>query len=347
MRKSSGGTDQKKKMKKSRSVKLADRSSIAFASDADASVDYLEAKNCSDGRNDHFQASPHLESTSISNNEDRKKSSNSKQNLASSGNNSMGIMTRTSTLRPVRIFTKVVSIRTKRSQIPDSSTQKNTCSSAIKDSKFPNHLELQPGGSESEGNSIVKVCPYSYCSLHGHRHSDVHPLKRFVSMRRRLLKTQRSMKSESRSSRRARHSGISKKGTQASQSAYCGDLAVTETAHDKMAVSSSFGRKAGQRAESKSAHGGDDRDYRNVTSVTENQTLPEEADEGRITSLNLNVFKGDSQLNTAKAKASTSVADERLNKPLNLNRFVEHIEIDNMVSSASIAKPSQRGNGSQ
>ncbi|KAB5551733.1 hypothetical protein DKX38_009044 [Salix brachista] len=305
MRKSSGGTDQKKKMKKSRSVKLADRSSIAFASDADASVDYLEAKNCSDGRNDHFQASPRLESTSISNNEDRKKSSNSKQNLASSGNNSMRIMTRTSTLRPVRIFTKVVSIRTKRSQIPDSSTQKNTCSSAIKDSKFPNHLELQPGGSESEGNSIVKVCPYSYCSLHGHRHSDVHPLKRFVSMRRRLLKTQRSMKSESRSSRRARHS------------------------------------EAGQRAESKSAHGGDDRDYKNVTSVTENQTLPEEADEGRIASLNLNVFKGDSQLNTAKAKASTSVADERLNKPLNLNRFVEHIEIDNMVSSASIGKPSQ------
>ncbi|KAJ6332119.1 hypothetical protein OIU76_010495 [Salix suchowensis] len=341
MRKSSGGTDQKKNMKKSRSVKLADRSSIAFASDEDASVDYLEAKNCSDGRNDHFQTSPHLESTSISNNEDRKKSSNSKHNLASSGNNSMRIMTRTSTLRPVRIFTKMVSIRTKRSQIPDSSTQKNTCSSAIKDSKFPNHLELQPGGSESEGNSIVKVCPYSYCSLHGHHHSDVHQLKRFVSMRRRLLKTQRSMKSESRSSRRAKHSGISKKGTQTSQSAYCGDLAVLETAHDKMAVSSSFGRKAGPRAESKSARGGDDRDYRNVTSVTENQTLPEEADEGRVASLNLNVFKGDSQLNTAKAKASTSVADERLNKPLNLNRFVEHIEIDSMVSSASIGKSSQ------
>ncbi|KAJ6380844.1 hypothetical protein OIU77_029694 [Salix suchowensis] len=254
MRKSSGGTDQKKK---------------------------------------YEEASPHLESTSISNNEDRKKSSNSKQNLASS------------------------------------------------DSKFPNHLELQPGGSESEGNSIVKVCPYSYCSLHGHRHSDVHQLKRFVSMRRRLLKTQRSMKSESRSSRRAKHSGISKKGTQTSQSAYCGDLAVLETAHDKMAVSSSFGRKAGPRAESKSARGGDDRDYRNVTRVTENQTLPEEADEGRIASLNLNVFKGDSQLSTAKAKASTSVADERPNKPLNLNRFVEHIEIDNMVSSASIGKPSQ------
>eukprot|EP00258_Populus_trichocarpa_P043974 XP_024459993.1 calmodulin binding protein PICBP [Populus trichocarpa] len=343
IRKSSGGTDLKKKMKRSRSIKLADRSSIVFASDADASVDYLEAKNCSDGRNVHLQASPHLESTLISNNEDRKKSSNSKQNLASSGNNSMRVMTRTSTLRPVRIFTKVASFRTKRSQIPDSSIQKTTCSSAIKDSKFPNHLELQPGGSESEGNSIMKVCPYSYCSLHDHRHSDVPPLKRFVSMRRRLLKTQKSMKSESRSSRRAKHSGISKKGTQTSQSASCGDLAVLETAHDKMAVSSSIGRKAGQRAESKSAHGGDEKDYRDVISVTENQTLPEEADEGRIASLNLNVFKGDSQLNTAKENASTSVADERVNKPrsLSLNRFVESTEIDNKVSSVSIGKPSQ------
>ncbi|XP_011027304.1 PREDICTED: uncharacterized protein LOC105127634 isoform X4 [Populus euphratica] len=343
IRKSSGGTDLKKKMRRSRSMKLADRSSIVFASDADASVDYLEAKNCSDGRNVHFQASPHLESTLISNNEDRKKSSNSKQNLASSGNYSMRVLTRPSTLRPVRIFTKVASFRTKRSQIPDSSIQKTTCSSAIKDSKFPNHLELQPGGSESEGNSILKVCPYSYCSLHDNRRSDVPPLKRFVSMRRRLLKTQKSMKSESRSSRRAKHSGISKKGTQTSQSASCGDLAVLETAHDKMAVSSSIGRKAGPRAESKSAHGGDEKDYRNVISVTENQTLPEEADEGRIASLNLNAFKGDSQLNTAKENDSTSVADERVNKPssLSLNRFVESTEIDNMVSSASIGKPSQ------
>ncbi|KAJ6992273.1 hypothetical protein NC653_015593 [Populus alba x Populus x berolinensis] len=280
--KSSGGTDLKKKMRRSRSIKLAGRSSIVFASDADASVDYLEAKNCSDGRNVHFQASPHLESTLISNNEDRKKSSNSKQNLASS----------------------------------ESSIQKTTCSSAIKESKFPNHLELQPGGSESEGNSIMKVCPYSYCSLHDHRRSDVPPLKRFVSMRRRLLKTQKSMKSESRSSRRAKHSGISKKGTQTSQSASCGDLAVLETSHDKMAVSSSIGRKAGPRAESKNAHGGDEKDDRNVISVTENQTLPEEADE----------------------------ADERVNKPrsLSLNRFVESTEIDNMVSSASLASHRKR-----
>ncbi|KAL3585265.1 hypothetical protein D5086_012132 [Populus alba] len=343
IRKSSGGTDLKKKMRRSRSIKLAGRSSIVFASDADASVDYLEAKNCSDGRNVHFQASPHLESTLISNNEDRKKSSNSKQNLASSGNNSMRVMTRTSTLRPVRIFTKVASFRTKRSQISESSIQKTTCSSAIKESKFPNHLELQPGGSESEENSIMKVCPYSYCSLHDHRRSDVPPLKRFVSMRRRLLKTQKSMKSESRSSRRAKHSGISKKGTQTSQSASCGDLAVLETSHDKMAVSSSIGKKAGPRAESKNAHGGDEKDDRNVISVTENQTLPEEADEGRIASLNSNVFKGDSELNTAKENDSTSVADERVNKPrsLSLNRFVESTEIDNMVSSASIGKPSQ------
>ncbi|CAK7342714.1 unnamed protein product [Dovyalis caffra] len=350
MRKSSGGSDLKKKLKKSRSIKLANRSSIVLASDADTSVDYLKAKNCSDGRNVQFQASLHFESTLNSNNEDRKKSSNSKQNLASSGNNSMRVKTRTSTLRPVRFLTKVASIRTKRpstkkcSQIPDAGLQKATCSSAIKDSKFPNHLELQPGRSESEGNSAMKVCPYSYCSLHGRRHSAVPPLKRFVSMRRRLLKTQKSMKSESQPSRRAKRSSNAKKGTQTSQLTSCGDSAVLETAHNKIAVSSSTGRTDGPRAESEkeAGHGGDDKDSSNVTSATEIQTLPE-ADEGRIASLNLDVYKGDSHLNTAKPNASTSVADERLNKSriLNLNRFVESRAITNMISSASIGKPSQ------
>ncbi|CAI0439738.1 unnamed protein product [Linum tenue] len=39
----------------------------------------------------------------------------------------------------------------------------------------------------------MKVCPYSYCSLHGHHHSNneqAPSLKRFVSMRRRMLKPQ-------------------------------------------------------------------------------------------------------------------------------------------------------------
>ena len=348
MRISPGGTDLKKKLKKSRSTKIANRSSMVLASDADIPPDFSKASF--DGRNVQLQASLHNFESALSGNDDNRKiPRNSKPKLASPGNNSMRVMTRTSTLRPVRILTKVASIRTKRpsmkkrSQIPDSGIQKATCSSAIKDSKFPYHLELQPEGRESEGNSAMEVCPYSYCSLHGHHHSDVPPLKRFVSIRRRLLRNQKSMKSESRSSRRLKRSGNAKKGTRTSQLPSCRDSAVLETSHDKIAVSSSIGKTAGPRSEStkEGAHGGDDKDTSNVMSVTDIQILQQEADEGRIENLNLDVLKIHS--NTAKADASTSVADEQLNKArrLNQNRVVESRDINNMVSLASIGKPLQ------
>lgn len=350
MRISPGGTDLKKKLKKSRSTKIANRSSMVLASDADIPPDFSKASF--DGRNVQLQASLHNFESALSGNDDNRKiPRNSKPKLASPGNNSMRVMTRTSTLRPVRILTKVASIRTKRpsmkkrSQIPDSGIQKATCSSAIKDSKFPYHLELQPEGRESEGNSAMEVCRYSYCSLHGHHHSDVPPLKRFVSIRRRLLRNQKSMKSESRSSRRVKRSGNAKKGTRTSQLPSCGDSAVLETSHDKIAVSSSIGKTAGPRSEStkEGAHGGDDKDTSNVMSVTDIQILQQEADEGRIENLNLDVLKIDSHSNTAKADASTSVADEQLNKArrLNQNRVVESRDINNMVSLASIGKPLQ------
>ena len=38
----------------------------------------------------------------------------------------------------------------------------------LKDSKFPSYLMLNPGRTESEGTSVTKVCPYTYCSLNGH-----------------------------------------------------------------------------------------------------------------------------------------------------------------------------------
>lgn len=58
-----------------------------------------------------------------------------------------------------------------------------TCSSTLKDCKFPAFLSLNP-----EGTSAVKVCPYTYCSLNGHHHP---PLKTFLSARRHAIKTQR------------------------------------------------------------------------------------------------------------------------------------------------------------
>lgn len=82
----------------------------------------------------------------------------------------------------------------KLSQVPrnsDSSIERATFSSIVKDSKFPNLVEL-----EAEGSSTIKICSFTYCSLHGHHHDTVPPLKRLISIRKRLLKSQRNMKKE-------------------------------------------------------------------------------------------------------------------------------------------------------
>ncbi|XP_020214181.1 uncharacterized protein LOC109798360 [Cajanus cajan] len=69
--------------------------------------------------------------------------------------------------------------------------ERATCSSTLKDYKFPEYLMLHPGATESEGASVMKVCPYSYCSLNDHGHAPLPPLKSFMSARRHLLETQR------------------------------------------------------------------------------------------------------------------------------------------------------------
>ncbi|KAJ3676221.1 hypothetical protein LUZ60_003633 [Juncus effusus] len=69
-----------------------------------------------------------------------------------------------------------------------------TCSSTLKDSKFPKALDLNHGGTESDGTSVFRVCPYTYCSLNGHAHEPLPPLKSFLASKRKLIKTQQSMK---------------------------------------------------------------------------------------------------------------------------------------------------------
>ncbi|KAL7126190.1 hypothetical protein ABFS83_14G168800 [Erythranthe nasuta] len=79
-----------------------------------------------------------------------------------------------------------------------SDSKRATCSSTLKDCKFPAFLGLNNGGTESEGTSRIKVCPYTYCSLNGHHHrAPLPPLKCFLSARRRVMnknKNQRSVK---------------------------------------------------------------------------------------------------------------------------------------------------------
>lgn len=224
MSKSSSGTEMQRKLKKSRSIKL---SSFEGSSPSTRSVEY------------RYQASPRSSESSFSSNHYvRKKSSAPNPKSVSSGNKSVRAITRTSSLKPVKILTKMATFKSKRPsagkcsetcQFPDTSKHKATCSSTLKDSKFPKSLEIQPGERESAGVSVMKVCPYTYCSLHGHHRDALPPLKRFVSMRRRMLKTQKSMRQESRSSLRAKLPGNQKKGIRASQMDQNGDPAVRKT----------------------------------------------------------------------------------------------------------------------
>lgn len=97
-------------------------------------------------------------------------------------------LTKTPSFKPFRCSKKVIMCE------EDVDAHKATCSSTLKDSKFPNYLQLNPGGTELDGTSSMKVCPYSYCSLNGHHHTPVPPLKSFVSARRRSLKAQKGFK---------------------------------------------------------------------------------------------------------------------------------------------------------
>lgn len=80
-------------------------------------------------------------------------------------------------------------------------TSRATCSSTIKDSKTPKSVDLN----EHHDALALKVCPYTYCSLHGHKHGVVPSLKRFLSARRQSLKVQKSIKLRG-------YSSIKKKG---------------------------------------------------------------------------------------------------------------------------------------
>lgn len=174
MRKSSGGT-QLNNMNKSRT----ESSRIKYKS---TSPNFLKETCCSNERKMQFQGSPRSSESSYCS------TSNSTPNSAHKS------------ARLSRTKSKTCSIR----QLSDSGVQRATCSSALKHSKSPEVIDLEAEGSESEGVSAKKPCPFTYCSLHGHHHATVPPLKSLISKRRRLLKTQ---KQATRSQLRVKKSG--------------------------------------------------------------------------------------------------------------------------------------------
>lgn len=241
------GVDMKKKMKKSRSIKLSDIDSLRSSpfrrnlsqpgkpppvkvhataaipqkqqpviKGADGSPNYMKSTTCFDARKEQAQVSlRNTQTGSESKNLNRRNSSNSKHSSASGNNKPARALTRTSSLKLVRTLTKTPSFKPSRASAKKSSrvvlcadvnAQRATCSSTLKESKFPSYIMLNPGGTECEGTSVMKVCPYTYCSLNGHHHAPLPPLKCFLSARRRLLKTQKSIKMEALSPCRARPS---------------------------------------------------------------------------------------------------------------------------------------------
>ena len=246
--------DMKKKMKKSRSIKLSDIDSLRSSSPlqpgkpppvirpSDGSPNYMKSTSSSDARKERSQVSPRISQTGSSGG-GRRLSSNSEVCSASAHKTArtssfklVKTLTKSPSFKPVRASTKKCS-KVALCADMDAHRHRATCSSTLKDSKFPEYLMLNPGGTEYEGTSVIKVCPYTYCSLNGHHHAPLPPLKCFLSARRRALKTQKTMKLEALSPRRARRSGDSVKAIDTGQVIIDGKHTLQEVDSCSSAVS--------------------------------------------------------------------------------------------------------------
>lgn len=256
------GTDMKKKMKRSRTIKLSDIESLRSSSSSSTlkqnitqpgkpppldvittaaiatqqkqtpvkttygSPNYMKGTSSSEARKESSQVSS------------RRSSTNSKSKLGSCPSNKPNrSLTKSSSLKLVRTLTKTPSFKLVRAGskkcsrvvlCADVNAQSATCSSTLKDSKFPDYLVLNPGGTEVEGTSVTKVCPYTYCSLNGHHHKPSQPLKCFLSARRRMLKTQKSCKLEALSPREVKPAGEEMEGVDAGQVVFYNKSAYSE-----------------------------------------------------------------------------------------------------------------------
>ncbi|CAA0816573.1 Plant calmodulin-binding protein-related [Striga hermonthica] len=193
-----------KKMKKTGPTKPPGK----LCSAAAATPNYMKSTTSSDARHEvSTKKSPRRDLRSI------KIPNNSKFALPfSAKNNNNHKATKTKMVRSLVKSPSFKPARASSSAIKCSNLQarRATCSSTMKDSKFPAYLSLNAGGTESEGISIIKVCPYTYCSLNGHHHP---PLKCFVAAKRRLIKAQRSLKIGCLSPRRANGGVVKEAGS--------------------------------------------------------------------------------------------------------------------------------------
>ncbi|KAK7336494.1 hypothetical protein VNO77_17036 [Canavalia gladiata] len=309
-RKLSGRAEPKRKLKSSRSIKLA------------------AVKGT--------KSTKKLSESTYSNDDDQNRRS-------TSDNKPKRVITRKLSLKPVRILTKMSTFKARNSsmekdhqisQSPDSSLHRATCSSALKDSHFPDHIDLPQEGSASQGVSAMKkVCPYTYCSLHGHHHDNVPPLKRFVSMRRRMLKNQKTMKTDGgQPVARSKQFGNAKKASQ-----------KTKTVHGEDGISHFHNKKRPARDSHIRPHGTP------ASTVTKNGTSGREDEEKYNFRSNAVVLLGETSyphMIDFEEYASDSPADEEqtflASKETNMDGFCNATE--KHKSDSVVAETSGSGN---
>ncbi|XP_059651947.1 calmodulin binding protein PICBP-like [Cornus florida] len=240
------GADLKKRMKKSRSIKRSEFESLLSPAlrqqvpqpgkppppdvpkaaavqqkqsptkALHGSPNYMKSTSSFEARKEHIQVSSRNSPAGSDNKKSSRKNSSISKLSSASGHKPGRTLSRTSSLKLVRTLTKTPSFKPARSSTKKCSqvvlcenlkAQRATCSSTLKNSMFPNYLTLGPGATDSEGTSVMKVCPYTYCSLNGHHHTPLPPLKCFLAAKRRMLKTQKSIKLGCLSPRRTKPSG--------------------------------------------------------------------------------------------------------------------------------------------
>lgn len=193
----------KKKIKKSRSIKHPDmeffkkkekipqeQKSPSEKKTKKSTPNYMKSTTSSDAKKENSQSQVSFRNLlpPLMINCGKKNCGKRNYSVSNSKSSETGVQQKLKTL------TKTTSFKPSRNKCSVDFKRK-TCSSTLKDSKFPGYLKLDPGGSEAEGTSAINVCPYTYCSLNGHHHHHpLPPLKAFMSARRRMLKSQRSIK---------------------------------------------------------------------------------------------------------------------------------------------------------
>ncbi|KAL3533653.1 hypothetical protein ACH5RR_007174 [Cinchona calisaya] len=170
---------------------------------SDTSPNSLKGTKFSDGRKLQFRASSRDSESSYDSSDHSRNSRYEPMKSVYCGQKSLQTLTRSCSTRAVRILFKKSSFKLKRTSLKisqvseDLNVERATCSSTIKDSRFPERVELEPGQTESERISFVKVCRYHHCSLNGHCHDPPPPKKPFLRRKRQSSMPQISLKPSS------------------------------------------------------------------------------------------------------------------------------------------------------